>query len=108
MNTFRIPSTQSFVRLRMARLLLTLFACLLCFFGFASAQAPVPDSPAIEARAKAMLAKLTLEQKINLIGGVDEMFTNSVPAIDLPRLKMSDASVGVRPGGPTTTSAGGA
>ena len=77
-----------------------------------AAQAPLsnspgPDSPAIEAQAHAMLAKLTLEQKIELIGGVDEMFTHAEPAINLPRLKMSDASVGVRTWGPTTAYAGG-
>lgn len=55
-----------------------------------------------------MLAKLSLEQKIELIGGVDEMFTHAEPVIDLPRLKMSDASVGVRTWGPTTAYAGGA
>ena len=49
-----------------------------------------------------MVTKLTLEQKIELIGGVDNMFTNASPAIGLPRLKMSDASVGVRTWGPTT------
>jgi beta-glucosidase len=70
-------------------------------------QAPVPDSPAIEAKAKAMLAKLSLEQKIELLGGVDNMYTRPMPAIDLPRFKMSDASVGVRTWGPTTAYAGG-
>ncbi len=54
-----------------------------------------------------MLAKLTLEQKIELIGGVDSMFTHAEPSIDLPRFKMSDASVGVRTWGPTTAYAGG-
>ncbi len=73
----------------------------------AVAQAPVPDSPAIEANAHAMLAKLTLEQKIELLGGVDSMYTRAVPSIDLPRFKMSDASVGVRTWGPTTAYAGG-
>jgi beta-glucosidase len=108
MKNLRIPAAQSFVRLRVASPVLTLFACLLCFFGSASAQAPSPDSPAIEARAKALLAKLTLEEKIKLIGGVDDMLTNPIPAINLPRLKMSDASVGVRTWGPTTAYAGGA
>jgi hypothetical protein len=61
-----------------------------------AAQAPLPDAPAIEAQARAMVAKLTLEQKIELLGGVDDMFTHADPAINLPRLKMSDASVGVR------------
>jgi beta-glucosidase len=71
------------------------------------AQAPVADSPAIEAKAQAMLAKLTLEQKIELIGGVDGMYTHPMPSIGLPRFKMSDASVGVRTFGPTTAYAGG-
>jgi beta-glucosidase len=68
----------------------------------------VPDSPAIEAQAHAMIAKLTLEQKVELLGGVDNMFTRPMPVIGLPRFKMSDASVGVRTWGPTTAYAGGA
>jgi len=68
----------------------------------------VPDSPAIEAQAHALLSKLTLEQKIELLGGVDSMYTRPMPAIDLPRFKMSDASVGVRTWGPTTAYASGA
>ncbi len=76
---------------------------LACFAGtFSAAQAPAPDSPAIEAQAHAMIAKLTLEQKVELLGGIDNMFTRTMPAIDLPRFKMSDASVGVRTWGPTT------
>ena len=72
------------------------------------AQAPVPDSPAIEAQAHALLSKLTLEQKIELLGGVDNMYTRPMPTIGLPRFKMSDASVGVRTWGPTTAYASGA
>ena len=71
------------------------------------AQAPVPDSPQIEAKAHAMLSRLTLEQKIALLGGEDSMFTKAMPVIDLPRFKMSDASVGVRTWGPTTAYPGG-
>ena len=72
-----------------------------------AAQAPVPDSPAIEAQAHALLSKLTLEQKIELLGGINNMYTRPMPAIDLPRFKMSDASVGVRTWGPTTAYAAG-
>ncbi len=54
-----------------------------------------------------MVAKLTLEQKIELLGGIDNMFTRAIPAIGLPRFKMSDASVGVRTWGPTTAYASG-
>ncbi|MGA3080187.1 MAG: glycoside hydrolase family 3 C-terminal domain-containing protein [Terracidiphilus sp.] len=73
-----------------------------------SAQAPVPDSPAIEAQAHALLAKLTLEEKIELLGGMDDMFTHPMPAIGLPRFKMSDGPVGIKTWGPSTTFAGGA
>jgi beta-glucosidase len=83
------------------------FAILLACTLAVSAQAPALDSPAIEAKAHAMIAKLTLEQKIELLGGVDNMFTRPMPAIDLPRFKMSDASLGVRTWGPTTAYAGG-
>jgi beta-glucosidase len=72
------------------------------------AQAPVPDSPATEAKAKELLSKLTLEEKIKLIGGVDDMYTYAMPSIGLPRLKMSDGPVGVRTWGPTTAYPGGA
>ncbi|HEY1805135.1 MAG TPA: glycoside hydrolase family 3 C-terminal domain-containing protein [Terracidiphilus sp.] len=88
---------------------ISLVFSLLCSANLAvSAQAPVPDSPAIEAQAHAMIAKLTLADKIELLGGVDNMFTRPMPSIDLPRFKMSDASVGVRTWGPTTAYAGGA
>lgn len=73
----------------------------------AGAQAPAPDSPAIEAQARSMVAKLTLKQKIELLGGVDSMFTRPMPSINLPSFKMSDASLGVRTWGPTTAYAGG-
>ncbi len=96
--------SETFLRLGVA----CLAAMLLSGALRALAQAPVPDSPAIEARAHEMLAKLTLEQKIELIGGHDDMFTHAEPSIGLPQLKMSDASVGVRTWGPTTAYAGGA
>ena len=75
--------------------------------AFAAAQAPVPDSSEIEAKAHDMLSKLTLDEKIKLLGGVDAMYTPGDPAINLPKLKMSDASVGVRVWGPAPAYAGG-
>ena len=85
-------ATQPFIRVAIACLLAMPLGCTLT----ALAQAPAPDSPQIEARAHALLAKLTLDEKIKLLGGVDGMFTQAIPSIDLPRFKMSDASVGVR------------
>ena len=108
MKNHGILPIQSFVRVRVSISTSGILACVLCLCSLAQAQAPSPGSPAIEARAKAMLAKLTLAEKIKLIGGVDGMFTNAIPSIGLPRFKMSDASVGVRTWGPTTAYAGGA
>ena len=69
---------------------------------------PVPDSPEIETQAHAILAKLTLDQKIELIGGTDGMYTHAYPSVGLPRFKMSDGPLGVRTFGSTTAYAGGA
>src|ERR1039458_1212285 len=108
MTTSKKTAPQTILHYGIACLVPVLLGCALASVVHAAAQAPVPDSPAIEAKAHALVAKLTLEQKIELLGGVDWMFTHAVPAIDLPRLKMSDASVGVRTWGPTTAYAGGA
>jgi beta-glucosidase len=101
MKNSTTPVSKSIFRSGIACLAIALVACA------AAAQGPKPDSPAIEAKAHAMVGKLTLEQKIQLLGGVDDMFTHPMASIDLPRFKMSDASVGVRTWGPTTAYAGG-
>lgn len=68
---------------------------------------PVPDSPAIEKRVDAMISKLTLQQKLELIGGEDNMYIKAEPAAGFPQLKMSDGPMGVRTWGPDTAYAGG-
>ena len=101
-------SAQSILPERPAFVLTFLVAIIAATAVMAHAQGPTPVTPAIDVRAHVLLSKLTLEQKIELIGGVDDMFTNAIPSINLPRFKMSDASVGVRTWGPTTAYAGGA
>ena len=107
MRNAKKPNTQSISPFGSGRLLSVLLVGVLASSIVAVAQAPVPDSPAIEAKAHAWVQKLTPEQKVELVGGVDEMYTHAAPAIDLPRFKMSDASLGVRTWGPTTSYAGG-
>jgi beta-glucosidase len=108
MRNSKKSATQSISPLGLAFLLPILLSCALAAPVQVSAQAPAPDSPAIEAKAHALVAKLTLEQKIELLGGVEGMFTHPVAGIDLPRFKMSDGPQGVRTWGPTTAYAGGA
>jgi len=85
-----------------------LLPILVCSAVAGLAQAPVQDSSALEARAQALVAKLTLEEKIELLGGEDNMFTRTMPAIGLTRFKMSDGPVGIKTWGPSTAFAGGA
>ena len=85
-----------------------ILGCVLCVLpGQLQAQGPVPDSPAIDQRVDAMIAKLTLEQKLELIGGLDSMFIRAEPSAGFPTLKMSDGPEGVRTWGPDTAYAGG-
>src|ERR1700738_3332394 len=61
----------------------------------------------IEAKVSELLGRLTVEQKIDLLGGVDNFYTTALPQIGLPRLKMSDGPLGVRNDGPATAMPGG-
>ncbi|MGO9865923.1 MAG: beta-glucosidase H [Terriglobales bacterium] len=69
-------------------------------------QAPSASTPAIEARADAMLKQLSLEEKIDLIGGLDWMYIRGIKHAGFPTLKMSDGPMGVRNYGPATTLGG--
>ena len=70
------------------------------------AQQPSASSPATEARVDAMLKQLSLDEKIDLIGGVDDFYIGQIKHIGLPSLKMSDGPIGVRNYGPSTTFGG--
>jgi beta-glucosidase len=70
------------------------------------AQAPSASTPAIEARAEALLRQLSLEEKLDLIGGLDSFYIRDIAHIGLPRLKMADGPAGVRNYGPSTTFGG--
>src|ERR1051325_4456873 len=61
----------------------------------------------IDARVEAILSKMTLEEKIDMLGGTDGFFVRDVPRLNLPKLKMADGPVGVRNFGPATAMAGG-
>lgn len=61
-----------------------------------TAQAPRLITPAMEQKIDAMMNKLTLTQKIILLGGEDGLYLRGEPTIGLPRMKMSDGPLGVR------------
>src|SRR5882672_5090114 len=61
----------------------------------------------VERRAESLLSQMTLEEKIDLLGGVDGFYTRGIPRLGLPRLKMADGPMGVRNFGPATAMAAG-
>lgn len=74
------------------------------------AQTPAPapyTSPEIERRVEAILKQMTLEEKVDFIGGTEDFFIRDVPRLGVPRMKMSDGPLGVRNYGPATAMAGG-
>lgn len=73
----------------------------------ARAQTPAPPTQGVEQRVEALLKQLTLEEKIDLLGGTDGFFVREVKRLGLPRLKMADGPVGVRNFGPATAMAAG-
>lgn len=64
-----------------------------------------PDG--VEQRIDAILSRMTIEQKLDIIGGQDDFYIRAYPELGLPRLRMADGPIGVRHGGPATTMAGG-
>jgi beta-glucosidase len=68
------------------------------------AQAPQPDTDALRSRVDAIIQKMTLEEKIDYIGGTG-FAIRAMPRLNLPAFEMSDGPYGVRSnaGFPSTT-----
>lgn len=48
------------------------------------------------ARAATILAGMTLDEKLAVISGIDNMYTKGVPRLGVRRIRMADASMGLR------------
>jgi beta-glucosidase len=60
-----------------------------------------------EARVESILSRMTVEEKIDLLGGVDNFYLRGVPRLGVGRFRMADGPIGVRNFGVATTMAGG-
>jgi beta-glucosidase len=79
------------------KLTMQLLSLLPLMFAISFAQGPVysrKDAP-IERRVDDLLTRLTLEEKVDLLGGTG-FETNPVPRLGIPTLKMTDGPLGVR------------
>jgi beta-glucosidase len=50
----------------------------------------------IEQRVNSILSQMTLEEKIDYLGGVDGFYIRPLPRLKLPAIKMADGPLGVR------------
>ena len=68
----------------------------------APAQSENMGTAETDKRVEAILERMTLEEKITLIGGIPDFSTHPIPRLGIPSLRMSDGPVGVHDYGPTT------
>jgi beta-glucosidase len=73
----------------------------LCF----AVHAALPDD--VEKRALAILKKMTLDEKLDMIGGINGFYIRGNKRLGLPEFKMADGPIGVRNFGPSTAYAAG-
>ncbi|HKV04599.1 MAG TPA: glycoside hydrolase family 3 C-terminal domain-containing protein [Candidatus Acidoferrales bacterium] len=64
-------------------------------------------SSEVDHQVNSIIARLTLSEKLELIGGVDGFFIRALPDAGLPSLRMADGPMGVRNFGPSTAMAAG-
>ena len=77
------------------------FALLLFVFARAVAQTTPPTND-VERRVDSLLSKMTLEEKIEMIGGLNDFDTRPISRLGIPSLRMSDGPMGVHDYGLTT------
>jgi len=79
-----------------------IFLLILAACSTLAAQSFKPSAVDIDARVDALLSQMTLEEKIDYIGGIDDFYIRPIPRLKIPALRMSDGPLGVHDYGLTT------
>jgi beta-glucosidase len=100
--TLTRPNATNSLRRISAVLALTILAIA---FAIVPSATSAPDD--VEQRVESILSRMTIEEKIDILSGVDDFYIRAYPQLGIPRLRMADGPLGVRHGGPSTAMAGG-
>jgi beta-glucosidase len=61
-----------------------------------------PSKTDVEKRVESILSQMTLDEKIEMIGGINDFYTRPIPRLGISSLRMSDGPIGVHDYGLTT------